>query len=155
MLKATSNPGVDQITITPTYLIDDWVASTAYALGDVVIPTTPDGYRYECTTAGTSDSTEPSWPGAGIGSTVADNTVVWTLVAEDRPTTEITLALTEAALDTNTPGAALNLGTSIDSLEANAVEIWIRVDNTITTVSDTFGTPELGLNINNVTESVA
>lgn len=152
VLKASSNPGVDQITLTPTYILPDWEASTAYSLGDSVRPTTPDGYRYECTQAGTSDGSEPTWPGAGIGSTVSDNTVEWTLVAEDRPTTEITLALTEAALATNTPGASLDIGTEIDSGSANAVEIWIELNNTITTVSDTFGTPELAIQIESVKE---
>ncbi|GAG80572.1 unnamed protein product, partial [marine sediment metagenome] len=36
-----------------------WKASTAYSLGDVVEPTTPNDYVYECTTAGTSGATEP------------------------------------------------------------------------------------------------
>ncbi len=54
-----------------------WQASTAYSLGDVVEPTTPDGNVYECTTAGTSGGTEPSWV-TGEGNTTTDNTVVWT-----------------------------------------------------------------------------
>jgi len=59
---------------------DAWVASTAYSLGDYVLPTTPNGYYYKCTTAGTSDSSEPTWP-ATIGDTVNDNTAVWTCEA--------------------------------------------------------------------------
>ncbi len=41
-----------------------WEASTAYALGDFVVPTegVENGFRYECTTAGTSDASEPTWP---------------------------------------------------------------------------------------------
>ena len=55
-----------------------WVANTAYALGDTVVPTIDNTYYYECTTAGTSDATtEPTWP-TGTGATVADGTVVWT-----------------------------------------------------------------------------
>jgi hypothetical protein len=56
-----------------------WVALTAYALGDIVVPTgTPNGYCYICTTAGTSHATtQPTWP-TTIGTTVADSTVVWT-----------------------------------------------------------------------------
>jgi len=40
-----------------------WEATTAYSLGDVVVPTTgkENGFRYECTTAGTSGSSEPTW----------------------------------------------------------------------------------------------
>ncbi|MGZ3608045.1 MAG: prepilin-type N-terminal cleavage/methylation domain-containing protein [Syntrophales bacterium] len=43
-----------------------WVASTPYNVGDIVIPTTPNGHFYRCVTAGTSDpSTQPSWPMTG------------------------------------------------------------------------------------------
>jgi len=57
-----------------------WEANTAYSLGDVVVPTAglENGFRYECTTAGTSHATtEPTWPTAE-GDTVTDGTVVWT-----------------------------------------------------------------------------
>ncbi len=54
-----------------------WLADTAYDLGDVVEPTTPDGNVYECTTGGTSGATEPSWV-TGEGNTTTDNTVTWT-----------------------------------------------------------------------------
>lgn len=51
--------------------------STAYILGDFIIPATPTGLRYECTTAGTSAAAEPFMPLAA-GDTVTDGTVVWT-----------------------------------------------------------------------------
>ena len=54
-----------------------WQATTAYSLTDYRTPTTPNGYRYECTTAGTSGGTEPTWP-TTVGGTVADGTAVWT-----------------------------------------------------------------------------
>ncbi len=54
-----------------------WAASTAYALEDFVHATTFNGFRYECTTAGTSDTDEPTWP-LVEGETVSDGTVVWT-----------------------------------------------------------------------------
>ncbi len=54
-----------------------WAASTAYNVGDRVEPTTANGFVYECTTAGTSDATEPAWP-TTEGATVTDGTVVWT-----------------------------------------------------------------------------
>ena len=66
-LEAVSNPSVDQITITPTDTLDDWTAATAYVLGDLIEPTTPNGLKYKCTTAGTSDATtEPTFPTSGI-----------------------------------------------------------------------------------------
>jgi hypothetical protein len=56
-----------------------WAASTAYALGVFVVPGTglENGFRYECTTAGTSGASAPTWP-LVEGATVVDNTVVWT-----------------------------------------------------------------------------
>lgn len=55
-----------------------WAADATYVAGAWVRPSTPSlsPYYMECTTAGTSDSTEPTWPAAG--STVTDNTAVWT-----------------------------------------------------------------------------
>jgi len=66
--------GLDAICPTPA----DWVADTAYALGDYVVPTTWNDWRYECTVAGTSHATtEPTWP-TTEGATVVDNEVTWT-----------------------------------------------------------------------------
>jgi len=60
-----------------------WVAATAYALDDTVVPTAglENGFKYVCTTAGTSHATtEPTWP-TTEGATVTDGTVVWTCYA--------------------------------------------------------------------------
>jgi len=59
-----------------------WAASTAFSVGDVrrATATQNSGLVFECTTAGTSGSSEPSWP-TDIGSTIADNTVVWTAIS--------------------------------------------------------------------------
>lgn len=56
-----------------------WVSSTSYALNDKVFPTDPttSPFYYECTTAGTSGSTEPTWPSTG---SVVDGTVEWVYV---------------------------------------------------------------------------
>lgn len=53
-----------------------WAASTAYKLGDIVRPTSGNGYVYRCTVAGTSAGSEPTWP-TTIGGTVADSGVTW------------------------------------------------------------------------------
>lgn len=39
-----------------------WTASTAYVVGDKVIPTVSNGRLYLCIIAGTSDTVEPGWP---------------------------------------------------------------------------------------------
>ena len=56
-----------------------WQASHAYTLGEVVVPTggLENGFRYECTTAGTSGASAPTW-NTTEGGTTTDNTVVWT-----------------------------------------------------------------------------
>lgn len=58
-------------------LVTTWAADTAYAYGDLVIPSTPNTHTYRCTTAGTSDdSTEPTW--VTDGTTNTDGTATWT-----------------------------------------------------------------------------
>ena len=56
-----------------------WAASTAFAVGDIRRATTvqASGLWFRCTTAGTSGSSEPSWP-TDVGNTTNDNNVVWT-----------------------------------------------------------------------------
>ena len=59
-----------------------WAASTAFAVGDIRRATTTQnsGLVFKCTTAGTSGSSQPAWP-TDIGSTITDNTVVWTAIS--------------------------------------------------------------------------
>lgn len=59
-----------------TNAISDWVATTAYTLGEFVKPTTANGYIYQCVTADTSDAAEPTW-GTTIGGDTNDASVVW------------------------------------------------------------------------------
>lgn len=64
---------------TPKFASPAWAATTAYATTSphFVTPTVPNGWRYECTTGGTSGGTEPTWP-TTLGATVVDGTVTWT-----------------------------------------------------------------------------
>ena len=67
-----------------------WTASTAYTVGQLVIPTNfatgsgqPENRIFRCTTAGTTGSTQPgTWTNgsAGAGSTMTDGGVTWTEV---------------------------------------------------------------------------
>lgn len=152
-LEANSNPGVDDITLTPTNTLDEWLATTAYSLGQMIEPVTPNTYVYRCTTAGTSDSGEPTFPTGAIGDTVADATVVWTMVGKRHEITEITLALSLAALDTNVAGDPLDIATTIPSLSGNAIEIHVRVTNAVTTVQGNTGYPNIAVFINTVVET--
>lgn len=151
-LQAVSNPGVDNITITPTDTLPVWVASTAYAIGYSAEPTVGNDRRYVVETAGTTGATEPTMP-IGIGSTVLDGTVLWRCVAKTHEPAEFKLATTSGGLDSAVAGAALSLGVTLLSTSTNAVPIHIRATNTVTTPSSNSGSPEIGLFINNVTET--
>lgn len=54
-----------------------WAASTIYTANTYRVPVVNNGHQYIVTTAGTSGSTEPTWP-TDSGGTVTDGTVVWT-----------------------------------------------------------------------------
>lgn len=152
-LQATSSLGVDPIVLTPTDILPEWAASTAYVVGQQIQPTTPNTYMYECTTAGTSSATEPaSWPTTPLGTTQTDGTVTWTLKAKKHPITEIKMSLVYATIAAATGGATLNIGTTLMSGSANAVPVYFRFTNSVTTISDDTGYPEIGIYINNVTE---
>lgn len=74
---ATPNDYIGDVCIRSGWSAAAWDGATGYALDDTVVPSTDNGYFYICTTAGTTDSAEPTWP-TGVGDTVSDGTVVWT-----------------------------------------------------------------------------
>ncbi|MFZ5896920.1 MAG: hypothetical protein ACOY0T_38035 [Myxococcota bacterium] len=54
-----------------------WATSGAFNVGDIVVPSSANGYWYRATVAGDGDTTtEPTWP-TTIGATVVDNEVTW------------------------------------------------------------------------------
>lgn len=77
---SNATPDATQTALQAVAARTAWAASTAYALGDFVRPTSiADGslFVYECTVAGTSGTTEPTWPTVD-GQTVVDGSVTWT-----------------------------------------------------------------------------
>lgn len=62
----------------------NWAATTAYSLNAQRRPSVPNrnGLRYKVTTAGTTGSSEPTWP-TEWGQTVTDGTVVWTCIGNE------------------------------------------------------------------------
>lgn len=67
----------DGIPFSSASGVSTWQASRAYGLGSVVVPIVANGFTYICTTAGTSNSAEPTWS-TTVGATVNDNSVRWT-----------------------------------------------------------------------------
>ena len=59
-----------------TWKAGAWVKQTPYAADDIVIPTNPNGHFYRCVTAGTSGTTEPSWPLTG-SAMLSDGSAQW------------------------------------------------------------------------------
>ena len=59
----------------------DWAATTVYSAGTAIIPTSNNaaGYTYQCTTAGTSGASRPTFP-QSLGATVTDGGAVWTCI---------------------------------------------------------------------------
>lgn len=68
-------------------------ATTAYGLGQQVVPATLNGFVYQCTVAGTSGSSAPAWP-TTIGQTVADGTVTWRCEVADSHVSDLRIVLT-------------------------------------------------------------
>lgn len=58
------------------------IRSTVVSSGDTVIPATPNGRMYRCSTGGTTAAGEPTWP-TTPGGTVNDGTAVWTEMTPD------------------------------------------------------------------------
>lgn len=74
-----------------------WQPSTAYSVGAVIhSPSLPAGCKATCTTAGTSESTEPNW--TAYGTTVTDGTVKWAVETDVQGTItgEVQNAITSA-----------------------------------------------------------
>ena len=151
-IQATSNPGTDNIVLTPVDILPEWAVGTAYTVGQRRQPTTANTYIYTCTTAGTSDAAlEPTWP-TSLTSTVVDGTCVWTCTSKKHATTEIILADDPLDLDTNTPGAALNLGNTVTSGTSNKVAVYIRIINAVMTVGNDAVQPEIAISLNGLVE---
>lgn len=64
-----------ELRVVPSIMT--WAASKSYIVDQQIGPTTPNGHKYICTTAGTSGASEPSWS-TDTGAAVSDGSVVWT-----------------------------------------------------------------------------
>lgn len=155
LLQAASNPGVDDIELTPTDILPEWDNATAYVIGDKIQPVSGNTFVYVCTDAGISGGSEPSWPTVGYGSTVVDGGVIWALYAKHHEITEIKLATSELDLDSAEAGTALSLGTEIEGGVENAVAIYIQVDNAVNVTSNNADNEEISLFFNTLIETAS
>jgi hypothetical protein len=79
---------ITSIVATDGDAASTWSTGATIAIGDAIVPITPNTYWYQAEDAGTTDpSTEPTWP-TTTGATVEDNGITWrcmgliTLVAD-------------------------------------------------------------------------
>lgn len=76
-----ATPIVANTSFTPAYPV--WTATTAYAVGDIIVPATQPGNAIyvTCTQAGTSAGSEPGWnsPQPTTGEQFKDNNIIWTV----------------------------------------------------------------------------
>ena len=83
VVAASEEPVIEpaelQAILEETAFAETRANSTAYSVGDKVVPATRNGRIYECYVAGTSGSSAPDWPDTGgIGDRVSDGTtLVW------------------------------------------------------------------------------
>ncbi len=128
--EASSNPGVDTITLDIVNATAVWAASTAYSLTDEVRTSAQLGYYFECTTAGTSAGVEPTWTNApNVDDTIVDGGVTWTNRGPFHEATEVKLATSSGNLGAAVPGQSLGLGVEILGGSVNAQEVWVRVND--------------------------
>jgi hypothetical protein len=136
--------------VSPTYAMpisvqilyaSEWATGTAYAVGQVVVPTTANNYRYRCTVAGTSHATtEPTWP-TTVGSEVTDNgTLKWICDGSDiaaKTDSTIPSASTTTEWTTTSVSALIPEGSNTD-LDLR-ITLYNDANPTITLASLDFG----------------
>jgi len=152
---AASNPGVDPVTVTPVSLLTTRANSTAYTVGKLLIPATPNNRVYEVTAssgAGLSGASPPTYP-TTVGDTVADGDLTLTCIAYQDEVGEYKLAGTLAGLDSATPGAGISLGAEVLGGVSNAVVFYVRCTDADLVTQDQ--TLQLALDTNDLNEDAA
>lgn len=116
-----------------------WQASTGYSVDDIVRPTSSANanvhFVYRCKVAGTSDSSEPTWPGNGVnwqsvtpGAEVSDGTVTWEALpglhpvdAADEAATPTAGWLAQSVVYAFAPGVSTEDWRKLDFEDANRI----------------------------------
>lgn len=127
-----------------------WTATTAYVVGDIVVPhanmTGAGGKLLRCTTAGTSGSTN-TLAVPNPGTTLADNTVTWTAIATMPALNTLYVALFTVTPSDAAGGTEVTGGTYARISYANTLTNWA---GTQAAASTTASTGTLGKTSNNV-----
>jgi len=77
----SSNPAQVCIdTVTQPVFYDNWMSGMSCGIGQIIRPSVLNGKLYECTVAGASGSSEPTWP-TTIDQTVGDGSATWKCIA--------------------------------------------------------------------------
>ncbi len=76
-IQVLNGPGFAATGVTVSVTGATWAATTAYTTTSFVTPTTANGFYYKCTVAGTSGSSQPTFPTV-LGQTVTDGGATWT-----------------------------------------------------------------------------
>ena len=99
-----------------------WRSGTAYTNTNYVIPSNFNGFYYQCTSAGTSGTSEPTnWP-VKSGGTVTDNTVTWTWAGKLRAVRSLE-ALKTAIGDEGSDQPAKEYGKNPDGVTYTAYRV--------------------------------
>lgn len=152
-LQAASNPGVTNLVLTLIDILPIWQASHAYTLGQCIQATATYGIagkRFQCTVAGTSGASQPTW-NTTLNAYTTDGTAQFQCVSDKHNLTEITMTLTGTG---GTPGGSLSLGNTILGGISNAKTVYLAVNNVVNIVSDNTAYPEIGIQLNAVFETV-
>lgn len=107
---------------TGNLTMNAWAATTVYAVGDIVRPTTHNNRRFRCVIAGTSAGVEPTW-NTTFGAEQSDNSVTWQTIAEGLPKLPLFMALYTAAPGETGGGTEVSAGgysrVALHPLDAN------------------------------------
>lgn len=130
-----------------------WTATTAYALGDIVVPhanmTGAGGKLLKCTTAGTSGATN-TLAVPNPGSTLADSTVTWTAIATVPALDQVYVGLLTTAPTDSTAGTEVTGGAYARVAVACTLANWAGTQAAASTTAST-GTTGLTSNNNVIT----
>ncbi len=149
MLSAVNVGFYDKLKLWP----EATARGTAYALGDVIKPTTYASHAYKCTTAGTSHAnTEPTW-GTTNGGTTTDGTAVFTCF--DPKTYQVkapqgsTVPYVTFGLETD-----VTMGTFASPMAIESLTFWVNAFSGVSTADVAEIADEVMTALDNVTLTV-